>query len=69
MNQQLWAGSAVRQTATVRLQPSANTVGHLSGTATGLVTQQHHVVPLIECKVVGDKTRHAYVVEDFICYS
>jgi hypothetical protein len=53
----------------VRLQPGASTVGYLSGTAIGLVTQLHHVVPLTECKVAGDKTRHAHVVEDIICYS
>jgi hypothetical protein len=67
--QQLWAGSAVRQVATVRLQSDASTVGHLSGTATGLVTQRHHAVPLTECMVAGYKTRHAHIVEDIICYS
>jgi hypothetical protein len=58
-----------KQAAMVRLQPGASTVGYLSGTAIGLVTQLHHVVPLTECKVAGDKTRHAHVVEDIICYS
>jgi hypothetical protein len=58
----------VRQTTTVRLQPGASTVGHLSGTATGLVMQRHHVVPQTECRVTGDKTRQAHVVEDIICY-
>jgi hypothetical protein len=52
----------------VRLQPDASTVGHLSGTATGLVMQRHHAVPLTKCRVVGDKTRHAHTVEDIICY-
>jgi hypothetical protein len=66
--QQLWAGSAVRQIATVRQQPGANTVAHMSDTAIGLVTQHNHVVPLTECRVAGDKTRHAHAVEDIICY-
>jgi hypothetical protein len=59
----------VRQATTVQLQPGANTVGHMSGTATGLVTQRHHAVPLTECRVIGDKTRHAHAVEDIIYYS
>jgi hypothetical protein len=66
--QQLRTGSAVRQAATVQLQPDASVVGHLSGTATDLVTQRHHVVPLIECMMAGDKTRHAHAVEDIIYY-
>jgi hypothetical protein len=52
----------------VRLQPNASTVGHLSGTATVLVMQRHHVVPLTECRVAGIKTRHAHTVEDIIYY-
>jgi hypothetical protein len=48
--QQLWAGGTVRQVATVRLQPSASAVDHLSGPATGLVTQRHCTVPLAECR-------------------
>jgi ribosomal protein S12 len=67
--QQFWAGSAVRQAATVRLQPGVSVVGHMPGTATGLVVQQHHAVPLTEYRVAGDKTRHAHAVEDIICYS
>jgi hypothetical protein len=47
----------------------ASVVGHLSDTTTGLVTQQHHAVPLNECKVTSDKTIHAHTVEDIICYS
>jgi hypothetical protein len=43
-------------------------MGHLSGTATGLVTQQHRAVPLTECRVAGNKTRLAHAVEDIICY-
>jgi hypothetical protein len=46
-----------------------STVGHLSGTAAGLVMQRHHAVPLTECRVADDKIRHAHVVEDIICYS
>jgi hypothetical protein len=53
----------------VRLQPSASTVGHLSGIAIGLVTQRHYTVPLTECRVAGYKTRHAHTVEDIIYYS
>jgi hypothetical protein len=64
--QQLLADSAVRQVATVRLQPDANAVGHMSSTATSLVMQRHHVVLLTECRVAGDKTQHAHVVEDII---
>jgi hypothetical protein len=67
--QQLWVDNAVRQVATVRLQPSASTMGHLSGTAIGLVMQRHHTVPLTECRVVGDKIRHAHAVEYIIYYS
>jgi hypothetical protein len=67
--QQLWADSGVRQAATVRLQPGASTVGHLSGTVTSLVMQQHHTVPLTECRVADDNTRNAHAVEDIICYS
>jgi hypothetical protein len=52
----------------VRLQPNASAVSHLSGTATGLVMQRHHVVPLTEYRVAGDKTRHVHTVEDIICY-
>jgi hypothetical protein len=59
----------VRQVVTVQLQPDASTVGHLSGTATGLVTQQHHAISLIECRVTDDKTRHDHAVEDIIYYS
>jgi hypothetical protein len=66
--QQLWAGSVVRQVATVRQQPGANTVGHMSDTAIVLVTQRNHVIPLTECRVADDKTRHAHAVEDIIYY-
>jgi hypothetical protein len=67
--QQLWAGSTVRQVATMRLQHGASTVDHLSGTTTCLVTQRHRVVPLTECRVAGNKTRHAHTIEDIICCS
>jgi hypothetical protein len=43
----------------VRLQPGANTVGHLLATAMGLVMRRHRTVPLTECRVAGDKTQHA----------
>jgi hypothetical protein len=43
--------------------------GPLSGTTTGLVMQRQHVVPLIKCKVAGNKARHVHIVEDIICYS
>jgi hypothetical protein len=59
--QQLWAIGL--------LQPSVSDVGHLSATATGLVTQRHISVPMTECSVAGDKTRCAHVVEDIIGYS
>jgi hypothetical protein len=59
--QQLWA--------TGRLQPGVSTVGHLSATATSLVTQQHSTVPMTECRVAGNKTRRAHAVEDIIGYS
>jgi hypothetical protein len=29
----------------------------------------HHAVPLTECRVTDDKTSHAHVIEDIICYS
>jgi hypothetical protein len=67
--QQLWVGSTVRQAATVQLQLDVSVVGHLSSTAIGLVAQRHHVVPLTECRMADDKTRHAHTVEDIICYS
>jgi hypothetical protein len=35
----------------MRLQPDASVVGHLSATATGLVTQRHNTVPMNECRV------------------
>jgi hypothetical protein len=54
--QQLWA--------TERLQPGVSAVGHLSATATGLVTQRHSTVPMIECRVACDKTCRAHVIED-----
>jgi hypothetical protein len=41
-------------------------MGHLSATATGLVTQQHITVPMTECRVAGDKTQHAHAIEDII---
>jgi hypothetical protein len=53
----------------VRLQPGNSTVGHLSGIATGLLMQRYHAVPLTECGVADNKTRHAHAVEDIICYS
>jgi hypothetical protein len=59
--QQLWA--------TGRRQPGATTVGHLSGTATGLVMQWHNTVLMTECRVAGNKTRRAHAVEDIIGYS
>jgi hypothetical protein len=59
--QQLWS--------TGRRQPGVSAVGHLSATATGLVMQRHSIVPMTECRVVGDKTRHAHAVEDIIGYS
>jgi hypothetical protein len=52
----------------MRLQSDASIVGHLSGTAIDLVTQRHHAVPLNECRVASNKTRHAHVMEDIICY-
>jgi hypothetical protein len=59
----------VRQAATVRLQCGTSVVGHLSATATGLVTQQHHTVLLTEYMVAADKTRYVHIVKDIICYS
>jgi hypothetical protein len=59
--QQLWA--------TVRLQPNASVVGHLSAIATGLVMQRHNTVLMTECRVAGDKTQRAHVIEDIIGYS
>jgi hypothetical protein len=59
--QQLWA--------TRQLQPGVNAVGHLSATATDLVTQRHSTAPMTECWVAGDKTRRAHAVEDTIGYS
>jgi hypothetical protein len=59
--QQLWA--------TGRLQPGVSVVGHLSATATGLVTQRHNTITMTECKVAGDKIRRAHAVEDIIDYS
>jgi hypothetical protein len=53
----------------MRLQPDASAMGHLSGTAIGLVTQQHRIVPLTECRVTGDKTRRVDAAKDIICYS
>jgi hypothetical protein len=53
----------------VRLQHGANVVDHLLDTAIDLVTQQHGAAPLVECRVVGDRTRRAHAVEDIICYS
>jgi hypothetical protein len=44
-------------------------VNHLSGIATGLVTQRRHTVPLTECTVADDNIRHAHIVEYIICYS
>jgi hypothetical protein len=44
-------------------------VGHLSATATGLVTQRHSTVPMTECRMTGDKIRRAHAVEDIIDYS
>jgi hypothetical protein len=38
-------------------------VGHQSATATGVVTQRHHAVPLTECRVAGNKTQYAHIVE------
>jgi hypothetical protein len=55
--------------ATVRLQPSVSVVGHLSATTMCLVTQRHNTVPMAECRVAGDKTQRAHVVEDIIGYS
>jgi hypothetical protein len=37
--------------------------------STKLLTQQHGATLLTECRVVGDKTRHAHAVENIICYS
>jgi hypothetical protein len=53
----------------VRLQPGASVVGHLSATATGLVMQRHHAVPLTKYRVPSDKIRHTHAVEDIIYYS
>jgi hypothetical protein len=61
MVQQLWA--------IVRLQPGASSMGHVSATATDLVMQRHITVPMTECRVAGNKTRRAHVVEDIIGYS
>jgi hypothetical protein len=55
--------------ATVRLQPGASVMGHLSGTAAGLVTQRHNTIPMVEYRVICDKTRRAHTVEDIIGYS
>jgi hypothetical protein len=44
-------------------------MGHLSATATGLVTQWHSTEPMTECRLAGDKTRRAHTVEDIIGYS
>jgi hypothetical protein len=44
-------------------------MGHLSATATGLVTQQHITVTMTECRVTGDKTRCAHGAKDIIDYS
>jgi hypothetical protein len=43
-------------------------VGHLPATATGLVMQRHNIVPMTECRMVGDMTRLAHAVEDIISY-
>jgi hypothetical protein len=51
------------------MQPGVSDVGHLSATATGLVTQRHNTVTMIECRVTGDKTQRVHVVEDIIGYS
>jgi hypothetical protein len=59
--QQLWA--------TGQLQPDISAVGHLSATATGLVTQRHITVPMTECRVAGDKIRRAHAIEEIIGYS
>jgi hypothetical protein len=53
----------------VRLQPGASVVGHLSATAMGLVMQRHSTVLMTDCRVAGDKTRHAHTIEDIIGYS
>jgi hypothetical protein len=53
----------------VQLQPGTSAVGYLSCTTTGLMMQWHHVIPLIECRVTGDKTMHAHTIEDIIYYS
>jgi hypothetical protein len=53
----------------VLLQPSVGYVGHLSATTTGLVTQRHSAVPMIECSVADDKTQRAHAVKDIIGYS
>jgi hypothetical protein len=52
-----------------QLQPGVSTEGHLSAAATGLVMQRYNTVPMIECKVAGDKTRCAHAVEDIAGYS
>jgi hypothetical protein len=44
-------------------------MGHVSATATDLVMQRHITVPMTECRVAGNKTRRAHVVEDIIGYS
>jgi hypothetical protein len=53
----------------VQLQPGASAVGHLSGIATGLVMQWQHAVPLLECRVAGDRTRRARAADNIISYS
>jgi hypothetical protein len=53
----------------MRLQPGTSIMGHLSATATGLVTQWHSTIPMTECSVAGDKTWSAHAVEDIIGYS
>jgi hypothetical protein len=58
-----------KRVATVQLQPGASAVGHLSGIATGLVMQWQHAVPLLECRVAGDRTRRARAADNIISYS
>jgi hypothetical protein len=44
-------------------------MGHLAAAAMGLVTQRHITVPMIKCRVTGDKTRHGHTIEDIVGYS
>jgi hypothetical protein len=61
------------QASTVRLQYGYSVTPALWTTRLAALqcqmTQQHDTTLLTECSVAGDKTRHAYTVEDIICYS